>query len=312
MVAVLLLVTCLLVIGAAALMPLRRPVFMAVLLLPLLGYAAHRAARSPTVAAVDPLSGFSAFLVLLLIRYLAEQRRQARRLLVAERATAEAQATAATEGERARIARDLHDGLTHQLTALLLHVQTAQALLADGATLLAADRMTASVAHARGCLNEARDVVDVLRAGSADPQALVKVAADWASATGRRVTVSLPQEAVHLDGPHWGAAMAVLRESLTNVARHSSSRAVTVELCASAGEMQLTVRDDEPDPDVVCTPGRGGGFGLVGLAERASLLNGTVVAGPLDGGWQTVLRLPFDHLVPNAAADHLVLSGGNE
>jgi signal transduction histidine kinase len=299
-----LLITGCLLVAAAALLPLRRALFVAAVLLVVIGYIARRTVDGRSSGAVGPLSAACAFLVVLVIRYLAEQRRQGRRLLAAERAATEARARVAAEGERTRIARDLHDGLTHQLSALLLQVQTAQAFLGDGDTAQASTRMAASIGLARQCLTEARDVVDVLRTGHTDLEALRAVADDWADATGRRVQVCLPAAPVDLDGARWGAVMAALRESLTNITRHGISRDVVVEVSVSHAGLRLTVTDTGPDPCVTCAPGQGGGYGLIGLAERAALLHGTLAAGPHHNGWQLQLSLPPPTSEPDRSCNH--------
>lgn len=287
-----LLVTGCVLVAAAALLPLRRALFLAAAILVVLGYAARQLLDSGSLAALSPLAAACAFLAVLLIRHLSEQRRQARRLLVAERAAAHSRAQAAADLERTRIARDLHDGLAHHLSGLLLQVQTAQALLADGDPAGAATRMGSSVELARQCLVEARDVVGVLRTGWADLESLRGIADDWAEATGRSVRVSLPARSVDLDGARWGAVLAALREALTNISRHSTSREVAVEVSVSDAELRLAVTDTRPDPTVIRASGEGGGHGLIGLAERAALLHGTLRAGRHDKGWQLLLTLP--------------------
>ncbi|PZS28848.1 MAG: hypothetical protein DLM59_13930, partial [Pseudonocardiales bacterium] len=169
---------------------------------------------------------------------------------------------------------------------------TAQALLADGDTTGATERMGSTVDLARQCLVESRDVVGVLRTGTADLRSLRDISDGWAHATGRNVQVCLPAHAVDIDGARWGAATATLREGLTNISRHSTSRQVSVEVAVSDTGLRLTVIDMDPDPTVTRAPGQGGGHGLTGLTERAALLQGTLHAGQHGNGWQLRLTLP--------------------
>jgi signal transduction histidine kinase len=278
--------------AAAALLPLRRALIVAAVLGVALGYGA-RWMLGDSLVALSPLSASCVFLVVLLMRHLAEERRQARRLLQAERTVARARAREAVDLERTRIARDLHDGLAHHLSSLLLQVQVAQALLADGDAAGAATRMGSSVELARQCLIEAGDVVGVLRTGLTDLESLRGVADTWATVAGRELRVSLPASPLALDGARWGALMAALREGLTNISRHSSSRDVAVEVSVSTTALVLSVTDAHPHPTVIRAPGNGSGHGLIGLSERAALLHGVLRAGPYETGWQLVLSLPL-------------------
>ncbi|MHB8341616.1 MAG: sensor histidine kinase, partial [Mycobacteriales bacterium] len=80
------------------------------------------------------------------------------------------------------------------------------------------------------------------------------------------------------------------QEALTNVTRHASAEAVTVQLCWGPGEVVLEIDDIGQPP--TATPS-GTGLGLVGMQERAALAGGTVVAGPTEGGFQVAVRLPL-------------------
>ncbi|MGI8648035.1 MAG: sensor histidine kinase [Mycobacteriales bacterium] len=141
------------------------------------------------VATTSPLSIACVFLLVVLLRRLWQERRQALRLLQAERNTRLADQRAAAIVERARIARDLHDGLTHHLSGLLLHVQTARALVEDRDLAAACQRLDSSVELARRSLVEARDVIEVMRSEPKDLAMLKDVASAWERATGRRVVL---------------------------------------------------------------------------------------------------------------------------
>jgi signal transduction histidine kinase len=279
-------------VAAAALLPLRRAIFVAAALLAILAYLSRRLLGDAPWTAMSPLTAACGFLVVLLIRHLSEQRRQARALLAAERTAARAQARAAADAERTRIARDLHDSLTHHLSALFLHAQTAQAQLADGIIDDARCRMGSTVDLARRCLVEARDVVTMLRTENANLDSLRDIATNWAAATGRRVHVSIPTGSAPVDGVRLGATVAVLREALTNITRHSTSTDVTVTFSTDDRELCLVVTDTGPDPATRRTHQDSGGHGLIGLRERAALLGGTVRAGAYRDGWQVVLAIP--------------------
>jgi len=171
-------------------------------------------------------------------------------------------------------------------------VQAAGALLDDHNHAEAVARIASSIALARQCLVGARDVVGVLRTGRVDLRTLRSVVDDWTKITGCNARVLLPEGPQELEGAQLIAVSSALRESLTNVSRHSNSREVTVEMSVGVMEVELIVTDAQPDPTFAHLPGTGGGHGLTGLAERAKLLGGTLTAGPHGEGWRLKLILP--------------------
>jgi signal transduction histidine kinase len=173
----------------------------------------------------------------------------------------------ATIEERRRIARELHDGLAHELAFIASKThRSAEDFdatpdlreLAD-----AADR----------ALDEARRAITVLSA--AQPQSLATAVAQTAEDLGERLDL-----AVHLDltddieipGDVTENLLRILREAMTNAAKHGESRKVTVSLQREGG-IRLVVEDDGCgfDPDGV-SPSRG--FGLLSMKERAESLGG--------------------------------------
>ena len=173
----------------------------------------------------------------------------------------------ATIEERRRIARELHDGLAHEL-AFIASKTHRSAEDSDAAPDLreladAADR----------ALDEARRAITVLSA--AQPQSLATAVAQTAEDLGERLDL-----AVHLDltddieipGDVTENLLRILREAMTNAAKHGESRKVTVSLQREGG-IRLVVEDDGCgfDPDGV-SPSRG--FGLLSMKERAESLGG--------------------------------------
>ena len=175
----------------------------------------------------------------------------------------------ASEGERARIARDLHDLLGHSLTAITVKSELARRLDGD-----AARREIASVEQlSRQALAEVRAAVsgyrDVTLAGElARGRELLR-------ASGIEADVPTAIDSLGADRQElFGWAV---REGLTNVVRHARATRCTVSVSASAVE----ISDD----------GIGGpadfGSGLAGLRERAAALGGSVSAGPVSPrGWR--------------------------
>lgn len=208
--------------------------------------------------------------------------------LLAERdALREAELAGAAAQERARIARDLHDVLAHSLSGLSLHLQAIRAVLAkrlgpDDAVLTSVDT---AADLARSGLAEAKQAVAALR-GTPAP-----TAADLRGlAAGHDASLTVTGDLDAVDARLRETVYATTREALTNAARHAPGAAVTVTLDV-ADELVLDVTN--PRPPSSSGPGsEGGGNGLVGLRERAALVDGTLHAGPDDGGWRVTLRAP--------------------
>lgn len=286
-----------------ALLPWRPALITGAVALLAFALFAHELAADTTVRAIGPLSVACAFLVVALLRRLWQDRRQALRLLEVERETHVAEQRAAAADERARIARDLHDGLTHHLSGLLLQVQSAQALLQDRELSAAGRRLESSVELARRSLVEARDVIDVLQSGPRDLATLATVTDAWELATGRRVRLEVPSGVIALDGARWGALLSTVREALTNIARHSRSTRVDVVVTANgSGLLRLQVTDSMPEGAVQRPAAVGGGHGLTGLTERAALLGGSLHAGPISQGWRLELIMPSQQPPPTQRA----------
>ncbi len=213
------------------------------------------------------------------------------RALVADRAAL---------GERQRIARDLHDVLGHSLTIVMLQLTAARHLLRRDP-----DEADAALADAervgRDSLNQVRRTVGVLRAGSADEatdgagpsptlEDLDQLLADYRTAgIAVEADITGPLEAV--EAASSVAGYRIVQEAMANVSKHSPTArtAVTVRVDPSDGRCQIVVDDRVGGPP----PRRSaGGFGLIGMQERARSVGGTVQAGPVDGGWRVSAELP--------------------
>ncbi|MFJ7275616.1 sensor histidine kinase [Kitasatospora sp. NPDC098663] len=210
--------------------------------------------------------------------------------LVAARAEV---ARLASEAERNRIARDLHDLLGHSLTAITVKSRLAQRLAAKDPDQSLAE-MAAVESLSRQALTDVRAAVtgyrDVTLAGElARGRELLRAAgvvADLPTSTDPVATQ---------DGELFGW---VVREGLTNVVRHARADRCTVTVTGSSVE----IRDDGTGADgrTGGTGGTGGtgegsgvGKGLRGLRERVAAAGGTVEAGPLSPrGWRLLVTVP--------------------
>ncbi|MGY4924685.1 sensor histidine kinase [Streptomyces sp. 900105755] len=217
----------------------------------------------------------------------AEARGSAQRLLAQERAARAAEAESAALAERARIAREIHDVLAHSLSAQMVHLEAARLLIERGADReLILERVVAARGMARDGLAETRQALSALR-GELTP--LEDFLTELVGSTdGAEVAVtgerrSLPAEASQ-------TVRRVAQEALTNVRKHAHGAKVQVRLDYSEHEVALNVRDSGGRPGELS--GAGGGYGLLGMRERAELLGGSLEAGRDDEGFEVRLRVP--------------------
>jgi signal transduction histidine kinase len=192
----------------------------------------------------------------------------------------------ATTQERNRVARDIHDGLGHHLTVVQMQVQAARAVLGTDP-----DRADAVLARAQDSATEAlaevRRSVAALRAERPRPplRAALEGLAAEASAAGIPTELRVTGEARHLPAEAEESLFRAAQEALTNVRKHAEARSATVVLDFRG---PATVRLE------VCDDGRGlagesGGFGLVGIRERAARLGGRLDVSSTPGAGTTLL-----------------------
>jgi signal transduction histidine kinase len=219
--------------------------------------------------------------------------------------TAATQAIAGTlvehtaRGERARIARELHDVVAHHISMIAVQAETAR-LTTPGMPTAGAQRLSEIGDTARAGLTEMRRLLGVLRedaqAEAADrhPQpglerlpGLVDEARE-SSGAGCRLIISGAPVTV---GPGVGlAAYRIVQEALTNARRHAPGAAVDVEVRYGDGELRLVIRDNGPGSQPTASAG---GHGLHGMRERAAAVGGELRAGAATvGGFLVEARLP--------------------
>lgn len=187
--------------------------------------------------------------------------------LEGERAASSARAILAQEGERRRIAQELHDEVGQSMTAVLLALKRAS----DEASEPLRGELQQAQEITRESLDEVRRLVRRLRPGVLDDLGLVSavtsLATEFATHTGLRVLRRFDPDLPELDHETELVFYRVAQESLTNAARHAEARCVEVSLRGGDGGVVLEVSDD----------GRGigaaqEGAGLRGMRERALLI----------------------------------------
>ncbi|WP_405090131.1 histidine kinase [Micromonospora sp. NBC_01392] len=197
--------------------------------------------------------------------------------------------------QRNELARELHDTVGHRVLAIAVQAQAGRALSAADPQRALATLVTIEEEASR-TLREMRALVGVLRDGTDADLAprrgvadVERLARPGGEVLGVRVRVSGDVETVE---PAVGTALYLIAaEAVTNATRHASgATGVTVDVTASRGQVRLRVRDDGA---ATTTRSPHAGYGLRGMAERASLLGGTLRAGPdPDGGWSVDASLP--------------------
>jgi len=191
---------------------------------------------------------------------------------------------AAREGERRRIASEMHDVLAHRLSLLSVHAGALE-FHPEASPQEIAEAAGVIRATAHEALHDLRSVIGVLRAGdggSAPPQptlADIPSLIEESRAAGMRV-----EAALHLNGAPDVAgrtAYRVVQEGLTNARKHAPAAAVEVQV-ASGEELVVIVSSRRSAVTPEDVPGTG--TGLIGLAERVELLGGRLQHGPNQRG----------------------------
>jgi signal transduction histidine kinase len=197
--------------------------------------------------------------------------------------------------EREQLARELHDTVAHHVSAIAIQAQAGRAVAATSPE-RAVDALVTIEAAASRTLTEMRAMVGMLRDGDeADlaPQPGIGDIAALARDTGERplVTVQFTGDLDDVSPTVGAAAFRLAQESVTNAVRHARhATRVEVRVCGDDGAVRLTVVDDG---DVVAADRISWGYGIVGMTERATMLGGSLAAGPATGrGWVVEAVLP--------------------
>jgi signal transduction histidine kinase len=196
--------------------------------------------------------------------------------------------------ERSHIAREIHDILAHSLSAQLVHLEGARLLIVGGRTDEALHRVERARGLARSGLEETRRALAALR-GDIPPmdEVLRELADEHHAVADARCEVTITGEPGEIPGKAGLAVIRTAQEALTNARKHAPGADVAVGLRFADGWCELEVSDTgrvgEPGP----LSSSGGGYGLVGMRERAELIGGTLTAGPAEKGFRVLLRLPL-------------------
>ncbi len=182
--------------------------------------------------------------------------------------------------ERAKLAREMHDVVSHQVTLIAMQAGALRVGAKDEESRAAAETIRALSTRT---LEEMRELVGVLRStedeDSSQPglEDIVDLVNDCEVSVSLTIDVSPEQ----LPAPISRAAYRTVQEALTNVRKHASGARASVRVLECDQSLLIEVRNDAPRTRLAGLPS--GGFGLMGLRERATLLGGTFEFGPTSG-----------------------------
>ena len=201
--------------------------------------------------------------------------------------------------ERSRIARELHDVVSHAISVTVLQARGARTVLDDdpAAVRRALDAIettnTSALGDMRRLLAVLRDTEPASAGHDHAPQpSLANLDQLIAQLQDSGLPVSLDIAGLPDAVPPGVdlSAYRIVQEALTNVLKHSSGASARVEVAYDGDGLGITVTDDGTSPGSE----RGSGHGLIGIRERVAVVGGEVTAGPLvDGGFQVRARLPY-------------------
>ncbi len=197
----------------------------------------------------------------------------------------------ATLAERARIAREIHDNVGHQLTRASLQTEALRVVHANE------PGVAADFADVKRTVDEAlqlvRSSVHALNDNAANLSVQLERIVEGARSDGGP-QIELEVLAEHAPANVANCFTAVLREALSNTMRHACAHAVTVRCMEHPSFYQLIVTDDGAGGVQASSRGTAEGMGLGSMRERVEALGGTFTAGPRAGagGWRVFATVP--------------------
>ncbi|MET9089589.1 histidine kinase [Streptomyces sp. NPDC004237] len=209
--------------------------------------------------------------------------------------------------ERMRIARELHDVVAHHMAVANAQAGTARHLVPTRPeqALKLLDELTVTTSSA---LIELRATVGVLRqSGDQDGESLEPapgldrlpdLVSTYASA-GLDVAVTTEGEPRPLSPGVDLTAYRIIQEALTNVTKHGTGQGADVRLSYGQSRLLISVTNDATATATATAPAAAGGYGLMGMRERAHSVGGDLRAGPRpQGGFEVSTALPLHSLAP--------------
>ncbi|OLF19655.1 sensor histidine kinase [Actinophytocola xanthii] len=196
--------------------------------------------------------------------------------------------------ERTKLAREMHDVVSHQVTLIAMQAGALQVAAPDESSRTAATTIRELSTQT---LEELRNLVGVLRSGDAAESGqpgldeLGDLVRNFRSESVP-VALDVTAEPSTLPRPVSHAVYRTVQEALTNVRKHASGARASVRVTAQRDTLVVEVRNGRANDRPPALPS--GGHGLIGLRERAGLLGGTFSAGPTaEGGFRVSATYPL-------------------
>jgi signal transduction histidine kinase len=225
--------------------------------------------------------------VMLLVRRVLGDRE--RRVALAERERDLAAREAVVE-ERARIARELHDAIAHDVSMMVVQAGAERRVVEGGGSADSSGEVLGTIEQiGRGALTEMRRLVGMLRSEDGDPLAPQPGLGDLPRLVAQVREAGLPVELV-VEGERRDlpvgielSAYRIVQEALTNAVKHAGDARASVRVRYEPDSLELEIVDDGGGAsEGAATPG--GGHGLVGMRERVALYGGRLDADRRPGG----------------------------
>ncbi len=202
-------------------------------------------------------------------------------------------ADSAARDERQRVAREIHDLVGHSFSVVLLHLSGARTTLATDPDRAAAALADAEAVGRKG-MDDLREALALMRAEEGRRRPVVSLdGLDPLVEEYRRAGLDVRiRRAGAVERVATGVgivAYEVVREALTNAAKHAPESVIDVRLEVGPETLDVTIANDR-DEDATAV---GRGSGIEGMCHRVRSLDGSFDAGPIDGRWQVAARIPL-------------------
>lgn len=209
--------------------------------------------------------------------------------------------------ERTRIARELHDVVTHNVSVMVIQAGAARKVM-DAAPEQAKEALLAVEAGGRAAMAELRHVMGLISPATDAPDLAPQPGLDGLDTlinrvrgAGVPVDLTVTGRSRPVPAGVGLTAYRVVQEALTNTVKHAAGATATVTLGYEEEHLRVEVRDNGGRPNGATVTGNG--RGLVGLRERLAIYGGTLEAGPRPtGGYRVRAVLPLEPIEESACA----------
>ncbi|MFA4927346.1 MAG: sensor histidine kinase [Patulibacter sp.] len=218
----------------------------------------------------------------------------------------DARGARAVAEERVRIARDLHDLVSHNVAVMVVQAEAADVVW-DADPIRAREALRAVSETGRSAMGELRAMLHAMRVGDdGEPERRAQQGLDalpriveQVRASGQRVELTVEGDLTAAPATVGGSLLRVAQEGLTNVLRHAAAETAWVAVRVADDEVSVSVEDDGVGLERTAAGddldrGAEGGHGLLGIRERVAVLNGRFAIGPGPrGGTRLAVTVPL-------------------